>query len=185
MPKSSKAMRLTRTRLRRRSTTFSRRRRPSRDATSRTRGRRRTNRTVPPFRSLSKPTAPTSSGSSPARTSASSSRSCSTTACSPLRTSTGAISDSGIITGQFHSRARERPRAHPPVGRAAGRARLPRRADGRPVPRPRLDPEGRSRPRSSAPCSCFSSMVVYYRRSGFNAVLALVLNAIILLGVLA
>jgi preprotein translocase subunit SecD len=47
-----------------------------------------------------------------------------------------------------------------------------------------IDQEGRLSAATSA-LLVFATMVVCYRRSGFNAVLALILNAVILLGVLA
>jgi preprotein translocase subunit SecD len=81
----------------------------------------------------------------------------------------GRISDSGIITGSFTpERANDLGLILRSGALPAGLVYLEERTVG-----------------PSLGLVVFATMVVYYRRSGFNAVLALILNAVILLGVLA
>ena len=54
-----------------------------------------------------------------------------------------------------------------------------------PTPRRRLDPLRRHRVGRSACCSSSSFMLIYYRLSGVNAVVALIFNLVILLGLMA
>ena len=96
----------------------------------------------------------------------------------------GRISDSGIITGSFTpERANDLALILRSGALPAGLVYLEERTVG-----PSLGLDSIKKGITAAVLGAllvFLTMVVYYRRSGFNAVLALVLNAIILLGVLA
>ena len=96
----------------------------------------------------------------------------------------GRISDSGIITGSFTpEHANDLALILRSGALPAGLVYLEERTVG-----PSLGLDSIKKGITAAVLGAalvFLTMVVYYRRSGFNAVLALVLNAIILLGVLA
>ncbi|HKB71078.1 MAG TPA: protein translocase subunit SecD [Thermoanaerobaculia bacterium] len=96
----------------------------------------------------------------------------------------GRISDSGIITGSFTpERANDLALILRSGALPAGLVYLEERTVG-----PSLGLDSIRKGITAAVLGAllvFVAMVVYYRRSGFNAVLALILNAIILLGVLA
>ena len=96
----------------------------------------------------------------------------------------GRISDSGIITGSFTpERANDLALILRSGALPAGLVYLEERTVG-----PSLGLDSIKKGITAAVLGAllvFVTMVVYYRRSGFNAVLALILNAIILLGVLA
>ncbi|MGH9440826.1 MAG: protein translocase subunit SecD [Thermoanaerobaculia bacterium] len=96
----------------------------------------------------------------------------------------GRISDSGIITGNFTpERANDLALILRSGALPAGLVYLEERTVG-----PSLGLDSIRKGITAAVLGAllvFFAMVVYYRRSGFNAVLALILNAIILLGVLA
>ena len=96
----------------------------------------------------------------------------------------GRISDSGIITGSFTpEHANDLALILRSGALPAGLVYLEERTVG-----PSLGLDSIKKGIMAAVLGAalvFLTMVVYYRRSGFNAVLALVLNAIILLGVLA
>ena len=96
----------------------------------------------------------------------------------------GRISDSGIITGSFTpERANDLALILRSGALPAGLVYLEERTVG-----PSLGLDSIRKGITAALVGAllvFVTMVVYYRRSGFNAVLALILNAIILLGVLA
>jgi preprotein translocase subunit SecD len=96
----------------------------------------------------------------------------------------GRISDSGIITGNFTpERANDLALILRSGALPAGLVYLEERTVG-----PSLGLDSIKKGVTAALLGAllvFVTMVVYYRRSGFNAVLALILNAIILLGVLA
>ncbi len=96
----------------------------------------------------------------------------------------GRISDSGIITGSFTpERANDLALILRSGALPAGLIYLEERTVG-----PSLGLDSIRKGITAALLGAllvFVTMVVYYRRSGFNAVLALILNAIILLGVLA
>ncbi len=96
----------------------------------------------------------------------------------------GRISDSGIITGNFTpEHANDLALILRSGALPAGLVYLEERTVG-----PSLGLDSIRKGITAAVLGAllvFLAMVVYYRRSGFNAVLALVLNAIILLGVLA
>ena len=85
----------------------------------------------------------------------------------------GRITSDGRISGSFTQEEVAEPVADPALGRAAGVADLPRGADDRPEPRRRLD----SRPASSASLVglllIVVFMLVYYKLSGVNAIVAL------------
>lgn len=96
----------------------------------------------------------------------------------------GRISDSGIITGSFTpERANDLALILRSGALPAGLVYLEERTVG-----PSLGLDSIKKGITAAVIGAllvFATMVVYYRRSGLNAVLALILNAIILLGVLA
>jgi len=96
----------------------------------------------------------------------------------------GRISDSGIITGSFTpERANDLALILRSGALPAGLVYLEERTVG-----PSLGLDSIRKGITAALLGAllvFVTMVVYYRRSGFNAVLALILNAVILLGVLA
>ena len=96
----------------------------------------------------------------------------------------GRISDSGIITGSFTpERANDLALILRSGALPAGLVYLEERTVG-----PSLGLDSIRKGITAAILGAllvFATMVVYYRRSGFNAVLALILNAVILLGVLA
>jgi preprotein translocase subunit SecD len=96
----------------------------------------------------------------------------------------GRISDSGIITGSFTpERANDLGLILRSGALPAGLVYLEERTVG-----PSLGLDSIKKGITAAVLGAllvFATMVVYYRRSGFNAVLALILNAVILLGVLA
>jgi preprotein translocase subunit SecD len=96
----------------------------------------------------------------------------------------GRISDSGIITGNFTpEHANDLALILRSGALPAGLVYLEERTVG-----PSLGLDSIRKGLTAAILGAmlvFLTMVVYYRRSGFNAVLALILNAIILLGVLA
>jgi len=96
----------------------------------------------------------------------------------------GRISDSGIITGSFTpERANDLALTLRSGALPAGLVYLEERTVG-----PSLGLDSIKKGITAAVLGAllvFVTMVVYYRRSGFNAVLALILNAVILLGVLA
>jgi preprotein translocase subunit SecD len=96
----------------------------------------------------------------------------------------GRISDSGIITGNFTpEHANDLALILRSGALPAGLVYLEERTVG-----PSLGLDSIKKGITAAVLGAalvFLTMVVYYRRSGFNAVLALILNAIILLGVLA
>ena len=96
----------------------------------------------------------------------------------------GRISDSGIITGSFTpERANDLALILRSGALPAGLVYLEERTVG-----PSLGLDSIRKGITAAVLGAllvFATMVVYYRRSGFNAVLALILNAVILLGVLA
>jgi preprotein translocase subunit SecD len=96
----------------------------------------------------------------------------------------GRISDSGIITGSFTpERANDLGLILRSGALPAGLVYLEERTVG-----PSLGLDSIKKGITAAVLGAllvFVTMVVYYRRSGFNAVLALILNAVILLGVLA
>jgi len=96
----------------------------------------------------------------------------------------GRISDSGIITGSFTpERANDLALILRSGALPAGLVYLEERTVG-----PSLGLDSIKKGVTAALLGAllvFATMVVYYRRSGFNAVLALILNAVILLGVLA
>ena len=99
--------------------------------------------------------------------------------------SRGASPTDGRITGSFTQEEVAEPVADPAVGRAAGVADLPRGADDRPDASAPTRSAPASSPRSSACCSSSCFMLVYYKLSGVNAVVALVFNLVILLGLMA
>jgi len=96
----------------------------------------------------------------------------------------GRISDSGIITGSFTpERANDLALILRSGALPAGLVYLEERTVG-----PSLGLDSIKKGVTAALLGAllvFVTMIVYYRRSGFNAVLALILNAVILLGVLA
>ncbi len=96
----------------------------------------------------------------------------------------GRISDSGIISGSFTpDRANDLALTLRSGALPAGLVYLEERTVG-----PSLGLDSIKKGITAALLGAllvFVTMVVYYRRSGFNAVLALILNAVILLGVLA
>ena len=96
----------------------------------------------------------------------------------------GRISDSGIITGSFTpERANDLALILRSGALPAGLVYLEERTVG-----PSLGLDSIKKGVTAALLGAllvFVTMIVYYRRSGFNAVLALILNAVIMLGVLA
>ncbi len=121
----------------------------------------------------------------PARTSAVSWPSSSTAACSRHRTSTARITNDGRISGSFTQRRGAEPLADPALRFAAGDAHLPRGAHHRSEPWCRLDPLGRRWPSVVGLVMVVIFMLIYYKLSGVNAVIALLLNLVILLGMMA
>ena len=92
------------------------------------------------------------------------------------------ITDEGRITGSFTQQEAQDLVARPAHRRAAGVAGLSRRAHGRAVARRRLDPRGRARRRSAASLLVVLFMLFYYKLTGLNAVISIVVNLLILLG---
>ena len=92
------------------------------------------------------------------------------------------ISDRGQIEGGFTEQSAQDLATVLRSGALPRQHHLPRGAHRRPVARPRLDPRRPATPASSAPCWWCSPCSLYYHLSGLNAILALVLNILILFG---
>ena len=86
---------------------------------------------------------------------------------------------------QLHQPGSAGPVAEAALGRAAGEPDLPRRAHRRPVARRRLDPRRRDCRRPAACCSSRCSCWSTTRLAGFNALISIAVNLIILLGLMA
>ena len=118
------------------------------------------------------------------RTSASSWRSCSTTGSYSAPQIQRRIDDEGHITGSFTKQEAQDLSLDAALRRAAGVAHLSRGAHRRPVARRRVDPRRRDAAAGGL-LLVMIFMLFYYQLAGFNALISIVVNLIILLGLMA